>query len=319
MSDERPVRRHREPAGETPGDGARAPFEGLADPRDLDVWDTLARWRGEGRRFALVSVVETDGFTPRKSGTHMLLDERGTTAGSIGGGAIEKEALDLAAARLAGREAGTILRRHLTRELGMCCGGEMTLAVEVIDARPRLLVCGAGYVARAVAALADGCGFDVTVVDARPEWLTRERFPRARLELRDPEDHARAWESGPRDFVVIATHDHALDQRIVQQLLARPLAFLGMIGSIPKQRKFALRLAAKGFTTDQIARLRTPLGLPLGGRSPEEIAVSVVAELIAVRHGATPERGWTPRTSASDVAADASAAVEDAATRGASS
>lgn len=298
MSDAPKPRRHREPAGDTPGDVARIPFDGLADARDVDVWDTLARWRSEGRRFALVSVVETRGFTPRKSGTHMLLDDRGATAGSIGGGAIEKEALELAAARLGGAEDGTILRRHLTRELGMCCGGEMTLAVEVIDVRPRLFVFGAGYVARAVAALADGCGFAVSVADAREAWLTPERFPRSERHLREPEDYARALSTDERDFVVVATHDHALDQRLVQLLLPRPLRFLGMIGSIPKQRKFALRLAAKGFAPEQIARLRTPLGLAIGGRSPEEIAVSVVAELIAVRHGATPEHGWTPRTAA---------------------
>jgi xanthine dehydrogenase accessory factor len=105
---------------------------------------------------------------------------------------------------------------------------------------------------------------------------------------------ARALETAPDDFVVIVTHDHALDQRLVQALLRKPLRFLGMIGSIPKQRKFALRLRARGFRDEEIARLHTPLGLPIGAATPEEIAVSVLAMLIAVRRGAQVEAGWVP-------------------------
>ncbi len=295
MSDEGFKRRALKREGERPDDAAQAPVPGLTPEVDRDVWDAFARWRREDRRFALLSVVETRGFTPRKAGSHMLLDEHGVTAGTVGGGAIEAEALRLAAARLAGEAGGMVLTRHLTRELGMCCGGEMSVAVEVIEPRPRLFVYGGGYVARPLAAIADGCGFAVTVVDAREAWLTAERFPRATLALREPEDHARALETTARDYVLIATHDHALDQRIVQQMLPRELKFLGMIGSIPKQRKFALRLSAKGFSAERIARLRTPLGLSIGAQTPEEIAVSVVAELVAVRRGAEPERGWTPR------------------------
>lgn len=133
------------------------------------------------------------------------------------------------------------------------------------------------------------------MVDARPDWACAERFPTASLQVRDPEVFARGLELLGDEFLVVATHDHALDQKIVQHLLPRPSAFLGMIGSVAKQRKFALRLRARGFGAADIARLRTPLGFPIGGHSPEEIAVSVVAELIAVRHGATPAPGWTPR------------------------
>ena len=93
---------------------------------------------------------------------------------------------------------------------------------------------------------------------------------------------------------MIVTHDHAVDQRLVQALIRKPLCFLGMIGSIPKQRKFALRLRARGFADEEIARLHTPLGLAIGAATPEEIAVSVVAQLVAVRRGAAVEPGWVP-------------------------
>jgi xanthine dehydrogenase accessory factor len=261
--------------------------------RNTELWDVMSRWRRERRRFVLATVIETVGFTPRKGGTHMLIAAGGETAGTIGGGAIERDVIAEARALL-GRGGTTMVRRHLTRELGMCCGGEMAVFLEVVEPAPRLRVFGAGYIAKPLAAIAAGCGFDVTVVDERPEWATEERFPTATLELRSPEDVARNWEADGSEFAVVVTHDHALDQRIVQHLLDRPLRFLGMIGSVPKQRKFALRLRARGYPDHAIARLHTPLGLDIGAQTPEEIAVSVVAQLIAVRRGQPPVPGWIP-------------------------
>ena len=258
-----------------------------------DIWDALARWREGRRRFVLATVVEARGFTPRKPGAHMLVAADGETFGTIGGGAIERVVLEEAARLLAGAGAAK-LRRHLTQELGMCCGGEMELFLEVIEPAPRLVVFGAGYIAKPLAAIAAGCGFEVTVVDGRTEWATPERFPTSTLRVEDPVPALARLETTADDFAVVVTHDHALDQQLVQGLLARPLRFLGMIGSVPKQRKFALRLRARGFRPEEIARLRTPLGLPIGAATPEEIAVSVVAELIAVRRGRPVPEGWTP-------------------------
>jgi xanthine dehydrogenase accessory factor len=255
----------------------------VAEPRD-DVWAVLADWRRAGRCFVMATVIETRGFTPRKGGTRMLIAADGETWGTIGGGAIEREVLERAQALLAG-ETTTLIKRHLTQELGMCCGGEMSVFLERITAAPELVVFGAGYIAKPLAAIAAGCGFDVTVVDDRAEWATEERFPGARLHRGAPEDFARAWTTRGDEYAVVVTHDHGLDQRLVQALLERPLGFLGMIGSIPKQRKFMLRLRARGFTPEQIARLHTPLGIDIGAETPEEIAVSVVAQLVALRRG----------------------------------
>lgn len=273
-------------------DESLAAFSGA---READVWSALAAWRTEGRRFVLLTVVESRGFTPQKAGAHMLLAADGETVGTIGGGAIEHEALREARALLGSGEVARTVKKHLTQELGMCCGGEMVVYLEVLEAMPRLFIYGAGYLARPMAALAAGTGFQVTVIDARPEWAQPERFPTAALRCQDPEDHARSLASTDQDFVIVTTHDHALDQRLVQHLLPKPFRFVGMVGSLAKQRKFALRLQARGFTDEQIARMRTPLGLAIGAQTPEEIAVSVLAELIAVRRGGTPERGWVPR------------------------
>ena len=276
----------------------RPAHESLAafgEAREPDVWGAHARWRAAGRRFAMLTVIESRGFTPRKAGTHMLLAADGETAGTIGGGAIEHEALREAREMLRSGGSARTVKKHLTQDLGMCCGGEMVIFLEPVDASPRLFVFGAGYLARPIAALASACGFEVTVIDNRPEWATPERFPGMTVRCEDPEDVARTLDSTPDDYVVVVTHDHGLDQRVVQQLLARPFRFTGMIGSAAKQRKFALRLRARGFTDEQIARLRTPLGVSIGAQTPEEIAVSVLGELVAVRRGAEPARGWVPR------------------------
>lgn len=269
-------------------------FEAMGADPDREVWETLARWRTEGRCFALLTVIETRGFTPRKASARMLADANGATVGTIGGGAIENDALARARGLLASGGGSELVKRHLTQELGMCCGGEMTVYVEVVEALPALTIFGAGYIARPLAALAAGCGFRVRVVDERPEWATPERFAQATVHCQAPEDFVRATVFGPRDYAVVVTHDHALDQRLVQELLRKPLRFLGMIGSIPKQRKFALRLKARGFGDEEIQRLHTPLGLAIGARTPEEIAVSAMGEIIAVRRGMKVEAGWTP-------------------------
>jgi xanthine dehydrogenase accessory factor len=244
----------------------------------------------------LATVVASRGFTPRKPGARMLIAADGATVGTIGGGAIERKVLEEARALL-GRGGTAYLKTHLTQELGMCCGGEMSVFLECMTAAPRLFLFGAGYIAKPLAAIAAGCGFEVEVIDARPEWAIESRFPTSRVVLRAPDAYARELETTAEDYAVIVTHDHALDQQLVQALLPRPLRFLGMIGSVPKHRKFVLRLRARGFAEADIERLRTPLGLGIGAETPEEIAVSVVAELVAVRRGASaPPRSVPPRT-----------------------
>ncbi len=303
------------------------PLRHLAGVVEGNVWETLAAWRAKGRRLVLLTVVETRGFTPRKAGARMLFAEDGATFGTIGGGTVERVALEAAAAQLRRGEPSRTLHWHLTQELGMCCGGEMSIHLETVESDPRLAVFGAGYIARAVALLALSCGFRVTVVDERPEWADTAAVPGARVVCRDPEAFAREEPLGDRDYAVVVTHEHALDQRVVETLLRGRLRFLGLVGSLPKQRKFALRLRARGFGDADIARVRSPLGVAIGASTPEEIAVSIMGELIAARRGLeldapmTPPRrhGAAPRDgAASDAPAVASHAPSAAASHAAS-
>ena len=283
------------PAEDPPEPVAGSPVgvDSEVGPGDDDglLWATLARWRAEHRRFALLTVVATRGSTPRKSGAHVLLAADGESVGTLGGGAIEHEALERARAVLA-RGGTALFQRQLSQDLGMCCGGEMSIFIEAVEPKPRLFVFGAGHIGKPLVAMATACGFEVTVVDGRSEWADPARFPGAAVRCQDPEDAARALDLAVGDYACVVSHDHALDQRLVQILIRRPLRFLGMIGSRAKQRKFVQRLRGHGYGDEEIARLHTPLGLAIGAATPEEIAVSVLAQLIAVRRGVSIEPGW---------------------------
>lgn len=301
-------------SGELGGEFVGGPAGGPGFIRADDVWRALAAWRAGRRRFVMATVTETRGFTPRKSGAHMLIAEDGATVGTVGGGAIELEVCREAVGLL-GRGGTAQVRRHLTQELGMCCGGAMTVFLEVVEPAPRLFVFGAGYIAKPLAAIAAGCGFEVTVVDAREEWARAERFPTSALCLRPPDEAVRDLDLAPSDYTVVMTHDHAVDQRVVEELLRRPLRFVGMIGSLAKQRKFALRLKARGFAPEEIARMRTPLGAAIGAQTPEEIAVSVMSQLIETRRAGAGERARGTETAEPQAGSSAAPAIETAEAR----
>ena len=153
-----------------------------------------------------------------------------------------------------------------------------------------LTVFGAGQVAKELALLAHQVGFRVTVVDARPEWANPERFPGLELLVKDPADHARALAGGPEHYFCVTTHDHPLDQAVVEALVNKPSAYLGVIGSRRKAERFRMRLEAAGARHAALARLRSPMGVPINALTPAEIALSIVAELVGVRRRDTPRR-----------------------------
>ena len=145
------------------------------------------------------------------------------------------------------------------------------------------MVFGAGHVAKELASLAAHVGFEVTVVDDRPEWLTAERFPQARRVALPPDEFARTLSGGPDTSCCVTTHDHPLDQACVEHLVRKPLAYLGVIGSERKALRFRQRLEVAGFSKEESSRFESPMGVDIEAQTPAEIAVSIVARLIAVR------------------------------------
>jgi xanthine dehydrogenase accessory factor len=176
---------------------------------------------------------------------------------------------------------------ELGYDLGMCCGGRMEVFVEPVEGSPRLLLCGAGHVSKATAALAQTVGFRVSVIDDREELNSAARFPGCQRELLDPAEMLRRSNVAEHDWVVIATHDHQLDEQALEQAIRRGPRYVGLVGSRRKVFRFLARMAAK-HPELPLDRVYGPIGLDLGAIGPEEIAVSIVAELVALRRGALP-------------------------------
>jgi xanthine dehydrogenase accessory factor len=236
-----------------------------------------------GGRGALATVVRTSGATPQQSGSRLLLRPDGSTLGTVGGGAIEHAVL---AALAEAQRSGTsqLLTWNLAQDLGMCCGGTMVVFIEAILPAPRLTIFGAGHVARAVAPLARSVGFEVRVVDERDELNTPKRFPGCALELRDPATVLKLAPLGDDDWVLIVTHDHRLDEEVLGLCLRQRPHYLGLVGSQRKLIRIAERLLQRDPSLS-FERLHSPVGLDLGAIGPEEIAVSIAAELVAVKRG----------------------------------
>ncbi|HYV47174.1 MAG TPA: xanthine dehydrogenase accessory protein XdhC [Myxococcaceae bacterium] len=255
-----------------------------------DLYQQIAQLSAEGRAFVVATVIESAGSTPQKPGSKMVVLPDGTLRGTVGGGAIELQIIDAAKALFGDpSQVSRVIETHLTHDLGMCCGGKMKVFLEKHAAQDRLWVFGAGHVARELAALARNVGFHVTVVDERAEWASRERFPGVdALVLRNPADVARELAGGEDCYFCITTHDHPLDQAVLEALLDKPSAYLGVIGSRRKAERFKMRLTAAGFSAPQLERVRTPMGVAIDALTPAEIAVSIVAELIATRRKTAP-------------------------------
>ncbi len=262
---------------DTPGQ-----FRGGYSPHVLEVYKEILELLDAGASGALCTVVAAVGSSPQKLGSKMLVRTDGSIVGTVGGGAIEAAVMDRATEVLATGRA-ELFRAHLTRDLAMCCGGRMEIFVEPIGLRPWLLVFGGGHVGAALCDVATTAGFRVHVIDGRDEFAAPERHPRAEATTcAEPTDVVRGLPWGPECYAVILTHDHRLDEDILQRCLEHPARYLGMIGSRAKVHRILGRLRAKGADVD-VDRLRAPIGLAIGGREPGEIAVSVVAELVAVR------------------------------------
>lgn len=236
-----------------------------------------------GRPAALVTVIDRGGSAPRHSGARMLVHADGSIVGTVGGGTFEHRVV---AEALAALEQGAPRRYavHLTRDLGMCCGGHMEAFIEPLETVDQLVIHGAGHVGAATARLAHMLGFAVTVVDDRAELLADADLP-PQVDRReaDPRRILDQLPAGPRAFHLVVTHNHALDQDLVELLLPRDLGWLGMIGSRTKVTRFLIRLRAAGMDDALFRKLCAPVGLDIGAETPEEIAVSIAAELVRVR------------------------------------
>jgi len=256
---------------------------------DKQIYEEIAKIHQTGGTAALVTVVGTEGSTPRKPGAKMLVYPDGRTVGTIGGGCIDRRVYS-EVARVFAEGQPRLFRYELdgdiAAELGMICGGRMEVFVERIDAEPRVVLFGGGHVGKVLAHLCTLVGFKVTVVDDREEFAKPERFPDASEVVL--ESFARAGERVARygaPFVVVVTRGHAHDHEVLAQALRESTRYVGVLGSKHKITALFQALVKAGIPEERVAEVRSPIGLDLGAQTPEEIALAICAELIAVRYG----------------------------------
>lgn len=250
-----------------------------------ELTEALLELLRSGRTGALATVVRVSGSTPQTPGARLLLLADGSTRGTVGGGAIEHAVVE-ALKELAERPIAQLRSWDLGRDLGMCCGGRMELFLEPIVALPRLWIFGAGHVAQPTALLARSVGFELVIVDEREQYNTSERFPGCRRELSDAGSLLQHEQLGARDWLLIATHDHRLDEEALRAALRQTPRYVGLVGSRRKVYRLLQRITARDGAQD-LRRVYAPVGLNLGAVSPQELAVSIVSEMVALRRGVT--------------------------------
>ena len=222
----------------------------------------------------LAIVVESKGASPAKIGAQIVLLEGGMTAGNVGGGKLEAAILNDAQAAL-GNDIPKLSHYNLTEQgddaVGSLCGGEVRVFIQPFLSPPQLIIVGGGHIGRPLKVMGETAGYNVIVVDAEPGRATVPGLETLKLTA--------------DSFIVLITTDHVSDEAKLRQVIHSPVRYIGMIGSRHKCETIVGHLRTDGVSKDALARVYAPIGLDLGGPTPEEIAVSILAEIIAVRRG----------------------------------
>jgi xanthine dehydrogenase accessory factor len=242
-----------------------------------------------GDAVALVTVVRANGSTPQRAGAKMLVFADGRTVGTIGGGCYENDAFWKARQALGTGKSALLhydLNDDFAQENGLVCGGQMDVHIDPLEPTPRLFVIGAGHVGWHLGRIAIEAGFRVQVVDDREKFANAERFPDAEAVIVEPiPEWLHRTEIPPSAFVVVVTRGHTHDLDAMRALAARDLRYLGLIGSRAKVNRIFARLLEEGMPPECLTRVHAPIGLDIGAVTPAEIAISIMAELIAIRRG----------------------------------
>jgi len=255
----------------------------------VDLFEEIVRMRRAGQRAALATIVHTNGSIPSYESSRMLVREDGSIAGTIGGGCVEAEVW-AAAKEVMQLEAPRKMVFHLNNEAsydnGLICGGTLEVFVEPILPQPMLYLFGGGHVSMAVAKAASAAGFGIGVVDDREAFANKERFPMAQEIYASYEDAFEKIRPNAASYLVIVTRGHKEDMRVLAWAVRTEARYLGMIGSKRKVLSVYKALENDGYKPEEFERVYAPMGLEIGALSPEEIAVSIAAELVAVRRNA---------------------------------
>ena len=271
----------------------------------MDLYEEIVRLRKDGRRGAVATIVNVRGSIPSFKTAKMLVRDDGSIAGTIGGGCVEAEVWQAAREVMESERPRTMtfnLNNDPKYDTGLVCGGTLEIFIEPILPPAELYIFGAGHVAASLYRVARIVGFDVTIVDDRETYANRERFPEAQQVIAEDFDKATA-QIAPSEssYIVIVTRGHRDDMRVLRWAVQTPARYVGMIGSKRKTIGIFEELQKEGLPPQLFNRVHAPVGLDIGAITPEEIAVSITAELIARRRNVErelPHMSWFQRRGA---------------------
>ena len=292
----------------------------------MDLYEEIVKLRQAGRRGAVATIVNVHGSIPSFKTAKMLVRDDGSIFGTIGGGCVEAEVWQAAREVMESEKPRTLtfnLNQDPKYDTGLVCGGTLDIFVEPILPPASLYIFGAGHVSVNLYRVAKSTGFDVTVADDRETYANRERFPDAKEVIAEDFERVMArLAPNESSYIVIVTRGHRDDMRVLRWAVQTPARYIGMIGSKRKTITIFRELTKAGIAPELFERVHAPVGLDIGAVTPEEIAVAIVAELIAVRRRVErdlPHMSWFHRSqpeslaaagNESDAAADNAEAVE---------
>jgi len=250
----------------------------------MEIYEEVLRLKKEGRPSAIATIVQCVGSSPQKEGAKMLVREDGSIMGTLGGGCIEAEVIQAALIAMKDATPQTVPFELTEKKGGLVCGGKVLVYIEPVVPEPRLIILGAGHVGKALSKVAGFSGFKVTVADDRTEYANREFLPDADDVI--VSDFDAVFRKVPVDrsmYIVIATRGHNHDLEALKAALRTDAQYIGLMGSRRKKALLFKTLQSEGFSEDDISRVIIPVGLPISSVTPEEIAVSIMAQIIRQR------------------------------------
>jgi xanthine dehydrogenase accessory factor len=253
----------------------------------MDIYEEIVKLRQQGRRGAMATIVNVRGSIPSFKTAKMLVRDDGSICGTIGGGCVEADVWQAAREVMEEEKPRTLsfnLNQNPKYDTGLVCGGTLDIYIEPILPPALLYIFGAGHVAASLYKVAQDAGFDVIVIDDREAYASRDRFPAAREVIAaDFEIAMKRLNPSESSYVVIVTRGHRDDMRCLRWAVQTQARYIGMIGSKRKTIAIFKELTAEGITGKLFEKVHAPVGLDIGAVTPEEIAVSITAELISVR------------------------------------
>jgi xanthine dehydrogenase accessory factor len=254
----------------------------------MELIRRLSEFLENGTAVAMVTVVSTDRSAPREIGAKMLVFEDGSIEGTVGGGTLEAMAIRAAVEALKIGESRKETFTLEPKKIGMYCGGEVEIFVDVFKRSLRLIILGGGHVAERLGKVSSAAGLSYIVADDRPQFANAKRFPEAAaVHVGRPQDLLKDLVNGPEDYIAIVTRCHAFDIECLAESLKTAAPYIGLIGSRTKIKQVFEILNKRGLHPETDPRVYSPIGLDLGDKSPAAIAVSIVAEILKLKNGAT--------------------------------